>query len=189
MRRRTVARWAGLLILATGVAFIGYCGHAVLSGNFNVVSVGELYRSAQPTPQQLEAYHRLHGIRTVINLRGASDADWYRQEVDTAHKLGMVHIDFRMSAKRRFSIDQADALLAVLKAAPKPILIHCTSGADRSGLVAVLYLAGVSGAGEIAAERQLSILYGHIGIPFLSRAYAMDESWELMEPWLGFAGS
>jgi protein tyrosine/serine phosphatase len=67
--------------------------------------------------------------------------------------------------------------------------VHCTSGADRSGLIAALYLAGASGAGEHEAERQLSIRFGHIGIPFVSRAYAMDESWEAFEVWLGFNGS
>lgn len=63
------------------------------------------------------------------------------------------------------------------------------SGADRTGLTAAIYLAAIAGAGEHEAEKQLSIRYGHIGIPFVSRAYAMDETWEELEPWLGFNGS
>jgi hypothetical protein len=34
---------------------------------------------------------------------------------------------------------------------------------------------------EETAEGQLSIYFGHIGIPYLSSAYAMDESWEILE--------
>jgi protein tyrosine/serine phosphatase len=185
-----VARRTGLL-LGT-LLFLGgaYLGCVILSGNFHTVVAGEFYRSAQLTPQRLETYQQLYGIRTIVNLRGANpQSTWYREEVAAAQRLGVAHIDFRMSAKRRFSVDQAQDLLALLKTAPKPILVHCTSGADRSGLIAALYLAGANGAGEHEAEGQLSIRFGHIGIPFVSRAYAMDESWEAFEPWLGFDGS
>lgn len=168
----------------------GYFGYLHATGNFHTVLSNELYRSAQVTPESLAAYQELYGIRSVINLRGASaTAIWYRKEVAAARHLSIRHLDFRMSAKRRLSVAQADALIEILKSAPKPILIHCWSGADRSGLVAALYLAAVAGAGERKAEEQLSIRYGHIGIPIISRAYAMDETWEELEPWLGFNDS
>ncbi|HWB46005.1 MAG TPA: dual specificity protein phosphatase family protein [Hyphomicrobiaceae bacterium] len=188
MRLRSVAHWSGWLLLTLGAAVAGYCGYAVLSGNFAVVVAGELYRSAQPTAKQIESYHRQYGVRTIVNLRGANRADWYREEVAAARAVGIVHIDFAMSAKRRFSVGQANALLMVLRSAPKPILIHCRSGADRSGLVAALYLAGVDGADEAVAERQLSLRFGHLGLPVF-RAYAMDESWHTMESWLGSSRS
>jgi protein tyrosine/serine phosphatase len=174
----------GGLLLACAVLASSCLGYRILSGNFHTVVAGELYRSAQVTPTRLEAYQRLHGIRTVINLRGAKpQAAWYRDEVAAADQLGIVHIDFRMSARRPLSMDQAHALLALLKTAPKPILVHCESGADRSGLAAALYLAGIYGAGAREAQRQLSIRFGHIGIPYISRAYAMDESWAAFEPY------
>ena len=71
----------------------------------------------------------------------------------------------------------------------KPLLIHCQSGADRSGPAAALYLAAIARHGEAAAEDQLSIRYGHIGLPHVSSAYAMGRTWETLERWLGFAGS
>jgi protein tyrosine/serine phosphatase len=183
---RRIGLLLGTLLLLGGV----YLACIILSGNFHTVVAGEFYRSAQVSPQRLETYQQLYGIRTIVNLRGANpQSTWYREEVAAAQRLGIAHIDFRMSAKRPLSVDQAQALLALLKTAPKPILVHCTSGADRSGLIAALYLAGANGAGEHEAESQLSIRFGHIGIPFVSRAYAMDESWEAFEPWLGFDGS
>ena len=36
--------------------------------------------------------------------------------------------------------------------------------------------------GEAAAEDQLSIRYVHIGLPHVSSAYAMDRTWETLEP-------
>lgn len=59
---------------------------------------------------------------------------------------------------------------------PKPILIHCRSGADRSGLAAALYVSKVAGLDNAKAEAQLSFYYGHVGIPVVSAAYAMDKS-------------
>lgn len=38
---------------------------------------------------------------------------------------------------------------------------------------------------EETAEKQLSIRFGHVGIPFLSPAFAMDESWEALEEAFG----
>ena len=54
--------------------------------------------------------------------------------------------------------------------------------------MAALYVAAVARLGEGPAERQLSILYGHLSIPF-SSAFAMDRTFEALEPSLGFAGS
>jgi protein tyrosine/serine phosphatase len=101
----------------------------------------------------------------------------------------VAHVDFRMSASRELTQSEAERLLAILNAADKPLLIHCQSGADRSGLAAALYLAAIARHGEAAAEDQLSIRYGHIGLPHVSSAYAMDRTWETLERWLGFSGS
>lgn len=94
-----------------------------------------------------------------------------------------------MSASEQLPEARARELLELLRRAPKPILIHCQGGADRSGLAAALYLAAIANAGEERAESQMSLRYGHIAVPYLSAAYPMDESWEVLEPWLGFMGS
>lgn len=175
----------GFLSLA-GIHF----GYLQLSGNFHEVVPGELYRSAQITPQRLVEYQKAVGIRTVVNLRGENiGAGWYDEEIAAARALGIGHRDFGMSAGQRFPKERAAELIDLLRSAPKPVLIHCKGGADRSGLVAALYLAAIADAGEAAAEGQLSLRFGHVGIPVLSAAYAMDESWEGLEPLFGFNGS
>nr|WP_281021958.1 ATP-binding cassette domain-containing protein [Rhizobium leguminosarum] len=47
--------------------------------------------------------------------------------------------------------------------------------------------AAVAKSGEMAAERQISLRFGHFSIPYLSYAYPMDETFEILEPWLGFS--
>jgi protein tyrosine/serine phosphatase len=75
-----------------------------------------------------------------------------------------------------------------MQTAEKPILIHCKAGSDRTGLAAALYVAAVAKGGERKAEGQMSIAYGHFGIPF-SPTYAMEETFEAIEAELGFPNS
>jgi protein tyrosine/serine phosphatase len=43
----------------------------------------------------------------------------------------------------------------------RPALLHCKSGADRSGFAAALYLMLAEGRPVTQARRQLSLRYGH----------------------------
>lgn len=151
-------------------------------GNFHEVVPGQLYRSNQPQTAQLDRYVKQYGIKTIVNLRGANPSQgWYRDETSESSRLGVTHIDFGMSANEQLSMERVDQLVSIMRDAPKPILIHCKAGADRSGLASALYLARVLGAGEEAAESQLSLRFGHLSLPYLSKAYAMDETWETVE--------
>lgn len=172
----------GLVVSAAGLALGAYLAGMQFAGNFHEVLPGELYRSNQPTAAQVTDYAQRYGIKTIVNLRGSAvDAQWYRDEIKTATALGVKHIDFRMSAYRPLTLDEARQLITLLRDAPKPVLIHCKSGADRTGLASVIYLSQVAGKSEDTAERQLSLYFGHLAIPFLSPAYAMDENWEELE--------
>ncbi|MFS8056556.1 tyrosine-protein phosphatase [Rhizobium sp. BR 317] len=170
-------------MLALPVLVIGtYLAALQLSDNFHVVIPGELYRSAPLSSSALETYVRDNGIRTIINLRGENKKRaWYAHEIETARRLGIEHIDFKMSASKILTPDRADQLVSILRSAPKPILIHCQSGADRTGLVAVIYSREIAGIDQKTAARQLSIVYGHIGIPYLSGAFSMDEILQNLE--------
>jgi protein tyrosine/serine phosphatase len=181
MMKRSKTRVAATAIALVLGSLAAYAGVLQISGNFHTVIAGQLYRSAQPTSAQLERYVRDHGIETVINLRGENTADWYKQEIATSEKLGIKHIDFRMSASQELDPERAAELVAVMKSAPKPILIHCQAGADRSGLASALYSHWVAQKSEHFAEGQLSFYYGHVGLPYVSTAWPMDESWEKLE--------
>ncbi|WP_082352520.1 tyrosine-protein phosphatase [Rhizobium sp. AAP43] len=173
----------GLLSLA--LAFGAYVGILILSGNFHEVLPGRFYRSAQLSGARLGEEIDRYNIRTVINLRGENRGkSWYDDEVAATAAHGVTHVDFRMSASRDLTRERTQELLTILKTAEQPILVHCMSGADRTGLASVIFLQQVAGIDEEEAEWQLSPLYGHINLPFLA-AYAMDDSWEALEKVLG----
>lgn len=175
-------KWTGLASGAAGLGLGLYLVAIQLTGNFAAVVPGEAYRSNQPTPADLATYAERYKIRTVINLRGRDEkAAWYKNEAAAAKQLGLTLIDFPLRSSQRLDAKTADELVTILRDAPRPILIHCHSGADRTGLASVVYLARIAHADEETAERQLSIRYGHFGVPFFSPTYAMDESWEDME--------
>ena len=182
----TIFRKVALVALAA-IGFMSascgaYAGYLQITGNFHSVIDGQFYRSAQPTSEDLASYVRTHGIKTVINLRGKHPgAAWYDDEVKTAQELGLTHIDFGMSSSKLISPDKAERLVELMASAPKPILIHCLSGADRSGLASSLYVRKIAGLDAASAAGQLSFYYGHVGIPVVSTAYAMDRSWDDIE--------
>jgi protein tyrosine phosphatase (PTP) superfamily phosphohydrolase (DUF442 family) len=120
-----------------------------------------------------------HGIKSIINLRGGTDAnDWHRAETATARQLGVQHFDFNQSANREFTESEMEQILTTIDAAPKPVLIHCKSGSDRTGLVGALYLYSLEGKSVEIARHQLTALYGHVPHLFWRDTFAMDISFQ-----------
>ena len=177
---KLLPRHAALACLL-GLALPGaYMIHLLTSGNFHPVVAGEAYRSAQPDARELRAWVARTGIRSVVNLRVPhAGTPWYDEEMAASQALGLAHYDFTMSASEGLDRARAAALIALLRDAPKPVLIHCRSGSDRTGLAAALYLAD-RGAGEAAAETQISLRYGHVSLPHTA-AWPIDQSWEALE--------
>jgi protein tyrosine phosphatase (PTP) superfamily phosphohydrolase (DUF442 family) len=164
----------GLLVAAPFGVFATYlmAGH-----NFHVVSPGQIYRSAQLDSSGLTRMVQEHGIKSILNLRGPNgDKAWYNAETNTAQQLGVRHIDYELSASKELTDAEMEQILALINAAPKPMLIHCKSGADRTGLVGALYLYSVEGKSAEDADRELTVLCGHIPYLFWEDTKAMDRS-------------
>jgi undecaprenyl-diphosphatase len=153
-----------------------YWGLVQYNGNFHTVTEGTLYRSAQLNKDELQAAIRDHGIRSILNLRGThSGQSWYDDEIAASKELDVAHYDYGLSARRVVTGKQIDQILEIIRNAPKPLLVHCKSGADRSGLVAALYRFAGEHTSADEADRQLSLVYGHF--PYLmSQTKAMDAS-------------
>jgi protein tyrosine/serine phosphatase len=153
-----------------------------VEGNFHAVVDRQIYRSRQLSPGQLATLVQRYKIRSVLNLRGANKGDrWYQDEIRTSDRLDVRHYDYGLSSGRDVSPSDLDWILEIIRNAPKPILIHCKFGADRTALVAAAYLYAVAGKDAAEAARQLSVRYGHF--PYLwSRTGAMDRSfWRYVE--------
>jgi len=133
-----------------------------LPPNFHVVDDGRLYRSGQPAPEHIRTVVEHYGIRTIINLRGPNAGKpWYDAEARTTKELGITQIDYPFSAQ---SLPPGDLLAAVeesLRTAEYPVLIHCESGADRSGMIAAVYRILILGHDRSAALQELTPEYLH----------------------------
>ena len=171
------ARWrrAFATLLVLSVALSIYVVDTIYHANFHVVVSGEVYRSGQMNAEQLARVIQNYGIKSVLNLRGTNTSLWYRGEIETADKLGVRHYDFDLSANREVGQAQMDEIIRTLRAAPKPVLIHCKAGADRSGLVSALYCLAIKGQKPAEADRELSAWYGHVPL-VRPRTIAMDHS-------------
>ncbi|CAH0340957.1 tyrosine-protein phosphatase [Rhizobium sp. CECT 9324] len=181
---KTLKRF-GILLAAVCLAYGVYIGVTLLRGNFHEILPGQYYRSAQLSGNALGQYIDQYKIKTVINLRGEHvGTPWYDAEAAATASRDTALVNFPMSALKELKAEDVQRLLGILKTAQQPVLVHCASGADRTGLASVIFLQQVAGIDEETAEWQLSPIYGHIGLPFLG-PYAMDTTWEALEKVIG----
>lgn len=100
----------------------------------------EMWRSNQPSPAQLRAHARLRGIRTILNLRGETTKGYYLLEREACAEAGLRLVDFKMLSREPPAIDAILAARELFETIEYPVLMHCKSGADRAGIMAVLYM-------------------------------------------------
>ena len=129
-----------------------------------------LYRSAQPDAMSGEALQKL-GIKTVLSFRK-------RDKDEPLHKTPGV--TFKRYPLYTWDIEEKD-ILAVLRIlndpANQPILVHCTHGADRTGLMMASYRMIVQGwtkEAAIAEMKKGEYEYHVIWINIERRIHKMD---------------
>ncbi len=120
----------------------------------------ELVRTNQPWPYQLK-WWRNRGIRTVLDLRGEPHKSHHVLEADACARLGLTLVDLVVYSREAPTVEQVLAAKAAFETLQYPVLMHCKSGADRAGLMAVLYAHFRLGQPIREAARQLSLRYGH----------------------------
>jgi protein tyrosine/serine phosphatase len=121
----------------------------------------ELLRANQPWPHQLAAW-KARGIRTVVNLRGGFDASFYALEKDACTRLGLAMVNFTVTSREVPSREQVLGAKRLFETIAYPAMIHCKSGADRAGIMSVLYMHFRKGLPIREAMDQLSLRYLHV---------------------------
>ena len=122
----------------------------------------ELVRTNQPWPYQLKWWAD-RGIRTVLNLRGEPEAAHHVLEADACARYGLKLVDHLVLGSREApTAQQVLEAKRLLETIEYPCLMHCKSGADRAGVMAVLYAHFRLNQPMREAVRQLSFRYGHI---------------------------
>ena len=110
-----------------------------LFNNFHTID-HDIYRSGQPTPRNIRKYKKKYNIKIILTLRRPSETGYFLLEDEEAKKNGIQLIDIPIRAKVLPSKDTIKLILNLFDSLAHPILIHCKSGADRTGFVAALYL-------------------------------------------------
>ena len=120
----------------------------------------DLVRTNQPSPRQLAAW-KAKGVRTVINLRGKRDEGYYWLEREACERLGLTMIDAPLDSRDAPGADRVHRARELFRTIEYPALIHCKSGADRAGMMAVFYRHFHLGEPISVAMRELSKKYLH----------------------------
>ncbi|HVT03650.1 MAG TPA: tyrosine-protein phosphatase [Thermoanaerobaculia bacterium] len=142
--------------------------------------VDGIYRTSQPSGRQLlKMISALH-LRTIINLRGSNvRRSWYRDEEAETRKTGVGLINLPFETFDWPPQFETRALVGALDSAPRPILLHCESGVDRSGWAGAIVLI-LNGRPYDEALQQMSILRGHFcrrSICPLHRFFDIYQKW------------
>ena len=133
-------RWAASIAIIILFLPASYFIYMEEQGNFHAITAGQAYRSAQLDRDELEDYIRKYSIKSILNLAGRKSSDHhYRDEIEVCRELNIVHHDLRLPADRMPANQKIDRLISILKTTPRPVLIHCKAGADRTGLAAAIW--------------------------------------------------
>ena len=142
----------------------GYAGvspYPQFPKNFHQVNK-EIYRSGQPDQDEFESLYTFNEIRSVLNLReNNSDQEavakiskmWGEPSV----KLYEIPLD-----TGKITEEDLYKILTVIRDAPKPLLIHCWHGSDRTGCaVAASRIVFENWTVEDAIAELMKPEYGH----------------------------
>lgn len=148
----------------------------VLIPNFHKVD-NEVYRANHPGYRRLRLARDL-GVRSVLSLRGDRPTAPTLIEKAACERLGL---ELRFVALRTTRLPQATTLLdliACLRDMPKPLLLHCKSGADRTGLAVTLYLHVLKGKPIAEARTALNWKYAHFSWSKAGIVHRMLDAYE-----------
>jgi hypothetical protein len=153
-----IAVFSTILIIAGALWW-----HISLNPRFHPVIDKQVYRSAQLSPSRLDDIIRTYGIRTVIALIGAEKGEtWYENEMAVAdrHQVQLINLAFGSHELPQYN--RLNQLVDVLQSIPRPILLHCYRGADRSGMASAIALILYNDPPLDILEKQFSWRFGVI---------------------------
>lgn len=174
-----------LFALLCFTAWTGWYYHYLYRGNFGTVIPGEIYRSGQLGPDQLKKVLAVFEIKSIINLRGfKGEEDWFVKEKEIAEKAGVglynaTELGIELQSYRLPARVEVEKLIKMIATVPRPVLVHCSKGADRTGLFSALTVL-------LGKNSRLDQAWKHSSFKYL----AIDESagsqfLQSYQDWLG----
>jgi protein tyrosine/serine phosphatase len=126
--------------------------------NFHWVMPGEIARSSQAYLGFLRGLLKANGIKGVINLRGSKPGwHWWNYETRVCAEFGIAHRDVRFNSRRLPSRDILLDMLDAFDQTPRPLLVKCSGGQDRTSFASALYILHTRGwSARSKAETQFA---------------------------------
>jgi protein tyrosine/serine phosphatase len=118
------------------------------------------WRSAQPAPHDIAALAKM-GVRTIVNLRGERQCGSYWLEQVACERRDVTLVDFALRSRAAPKPEEIRQAAKLFDRVEYPILLHCKSGSDRSGLMSVLYRHLKENVPLAEAKWELSPRFGH----------------------------
>jgi predicted protein tyrosine phosphatase len=164
-RGRGLARPALAVLAVALVAWLAWDGWIrdnLAPRRFGVVEQGAVYRSGRLTPAAMARVKARHGIRTIVDL-GAHDRDPAGEvlEARSAKALGIERHVFPLEGDGTGNPNAyVEALRIMADPRKQPVLVHCATGAQRTGAACLLYGRLVQGRDEEELAADLG-RFGH----------------------------
>ena len=134
--------------------------------NFHWVVPGEAARAAQAWAGRLGPFLERRGIRAIVNLRGRNDdLSWWKKETAAAGARGIAHFDAMLDSRKLPTRQMLTALIAAFDAAPRPFMLKCSGGQDRTSFAAALYLVHRRGWTAMAAAKAQFARFPYLHFP------------------------
>jgi hypothetical protein len=109
--------------------------------NFHWVVPGEAARAMQAWAGGVGPFLGRRGIRAIVNLRGRNDdLSWWKSETAIARAGGIAHLDAMLDSRKIPTREMLVQLIDCFDSAPRPFLLKCSGGQDRTSFAAALYI-------------------------------------------------
>lgn len=132
-----------LFIGGTIWAYDEFVKYRIFPKRFGVVEEGVLYRSGQISATLIKKTLQKHDIGVIVMMSGYDPRDHdNRTEKEVAEELGIDIYNFPLRGDGTGDVDNyLKSLLTIhqAKQEKKPVLVHCSAGAQRTGGVVALY--------------------------------------------------
>ena len=134
--------------------------------NFHWVVPGEAARAMQDWAGGLGAFLRRRGVRAIINLRGRNqDLSWWKKETAIAKASGIAHFDAMLDSRKLPTREMLERLIESFDAAPRPFMLKCSGGQDRTSFAAALYLIHRDGWSAMQSARAQFARFPYLHFP------------------------
>ncbi len=136
-----------------------------------------VFRSAQPAPHHIRRFAE-QGGRTVLYLRHGTEFGSWQLEKEACEEHGLELVQLGLKSRELPSPELLEELAEIFLKAERPVLFHCKSGADRTGLAGALWRLIVEDSTIEEAREQLSPKYGHFSNSRTGILDALIDSYE-----------